>query len=376
MNNFRRRLFLIAAVLLILTTCAISAVNGATTLQTIKAYSGVKILYNDKELTGAKQPYLINDSTYVPLRLLIESFGDKSINWDPVNYRVIINDLQGTTEADLRSQLAQKDAEIASLKSSNASLSARVVNLETQIAQLDDCNSDSNLSDIEDELDDAFKDAGDEYFNDEGISVDVSLDGDEDELEYKANLDFDDADYNDDLTELAQTDLKTFLRDVKSEINDEIDGTEFEGADITGKVVDDNNSSYYVRYNGTSYTFSWDGSSLSDIEDTLNNYFEDAGYDYFDDDGIVVDISLDGDEDDLEYEITLDFDDADNNNYLTDLSQSDLRTFLNAVKSKINNEIDGTDFEDADITGKAVDNDNSSYYVRYNGSSYTFSWSE
>ncbi|TEB06190.1 hypothetical protein Psch_03234 [Pelotomaculum schinkii] len=116
--------------------------------------------------------------------------------------------------------------------------------------------------------------------------------------------------------------------------------------------------------------------SVSDIENTLDNYFEDAGDNYFGDDGIDVTISLDGDEDDLAYRVTLDFDDAVDYEDLTDISQTKLKTFLSAVKSKIKAEIADTDLQDADIMGKAVDNDNSSYYVEYDGSSYTFSWDD
>jgi len=59
---------------------------------------------------------------------------------------------------------------------------------------------------------------------------------------------------------------------------------------------------------------------------------------------------------------------------LEDISKTKLKTFLNAVKSKISTKINDTDFEDASITGKAVDNDNSSYYIKYKGNSYTYSW--
>jgi len=114
--------------------------------------------------------------------------------------------------------------------------------------------------------------------------------------------------------------------------------------------------------------------SIKDIEDTLNDYFEDGGNDYFADDGIDVAISLDGDEDDLAYVIKLDFSDADVYDDLTEVSANKIKTFLNAVRSKIYTEIDGTGYEDADITGKLVDNDQASYHVKYNGSSYTFSW--
>jgi hypothetical protein len=47
------------------------------------------------------------------------------------------------------------------------------------------------------------------------------------------------------------------MSDVYDEITDEIDGTEYEDADITGRTYDDD-SSDYVTYNGSTYYFSWD----------------------------------------------------------------------------------------------------------------------
>ncbi|OPX85740.1 MAG: hypothetical protein A4E53_03383 [Pelotomaculum sp. PtaB.Bin104] len=113
--------------------------------------------------------------------------------------------------------------------------------------------------------------------------------------------------------------------------------------------------------------------SLSDVEATLNDYFEGAGDEYFGDDGIVVTISLEGDEDELAYQVSLDFSDAVDYDNLTEITQTDLETFLDAVKSEIDANIDDTDFENADITGSAVDDNNSGDYVEYDGSSYTFS---
>ncbi|MEN6462247.1 MAG: stalk domain-containing protein, partial [Syntrophomonas sp.] len=334
-------------------------VYAVSSAKTIKAYQGIKIVYNGQELTDSTQPYVINNTTFVPLRILMNYFG-KAVTWDAVNSRVLITD----DSSSLKEQLAQKDAQIKTLQSQITQLNSKISNLE----------DDNDLSDIEDTLNNYFEDRADDYFDDAGIDVIISLDGDEDDITYLIKLDFDDADDYNYLTDISQTDLKTFLNAVKSKINSEIEDTDYEDADLTGKMVDDNYSSYYVKYNGSSYTFSWDNTDLSDIEDTLSDYFEDAGYNYFDDDGIDVTISLDGDEDDIEYTIELGFDDADDYSDLTDVSETDLKSFLNAVKSKINSEIEDTEYEDASISGELKDNDTSSYYVEYSNGSYSFSW--
>lgn len=235
--------------------------------------------------------------------------------------------------------------------------------------------SESDLSDIADDMEDTFSDSGDDYFSDDGIAVTVGLSGDEDELAYTVRLDFDDADSYDNLTDLNESDIDSFLDAVVSELTDAIDGTDYEEADITGKLIDYNTSSYYVKDNGSSYSYSWnDDFSLSDVREKLYDDFEDAGDTYFEDDGIATTISLSGDEDELVCTIRLDFDDASDFDELSDLSESDMETFLEDVTDEISDEIEDTDYEDADITGKLVDNNDSSLYVKYDGSDYTNSW--
>jgi len=376
MTDFRKRLFFILTAMLITVVCAASVVYASSNMQTVQAYQGVRILYNGQELTGSNQPYIINDTTYVPVRMIMESISGKDIYWDPSNYQVVIADNTSTVEAALREQLTEKDTEISTLQSKITTLNTKISELENEINKKDS----TSISKIEDEIDDYFEDAGDEYFSDDGIDVSIRLSGDEDDLAYTIKLDFSDADSYANLTKVNKTKIKSFMSAVKTRISKEADGTDYEDAKITGKLVDNDRSSYYVKYNGSKYTYNWDDDSssnstdLSEIENELNDYFEDAGDEYFSDDGIDVSVTLSGDEDDLAYVIKLDFSDADSYANLTKVNKTKIKSFMSAVKSRISKEADGTDYEDAKITGKLVDNDRSSYYVKYNGSTYTFSW--
>lgn len=365
MSISKKQVLLIILATVIFTAASGSKVYAALSAKTVQAYQGIKIIYNGQELTDLTQPYVINNTTFVPIRMLMGKFG-KNINWDAVNNQVLITD----NSSSLETQLAQKDAQIKTLQTTISELNAKIDDLEDEI----DNDDDTDIDEIEDTLYDYYEDAGDDYFDDDGIDVTISLSGDEDDLAYTIKLDFSDASDYDDLTDLNQSDIKSFLKAVTSRINSEIDGTDYEDADIAGKLVDDDNSSYYVKYNDGSYTFSWNDTDLSDIEDTLYDYFEDAGDDYFGDDGIDVSINLDGDEDELEYTIEFDFDDAYDYDDLTDLSTTKIKTFLNAVKSRINYEIDGTGYDGADIAGTLIDNNNSKYYVDYDDGTYTYSW--
>lgn len=353
-----KRKFSLAVVLVFLFTMVLGTPAYAaswTSVKKVDAYSGVQIFYNGQQLTGSSQPLIINNTTYVPLRLIMETLGN-AVFWDPTNYRVTIN---STTSMEL----AAKDAEIAALKK-------QITQLENKIAELEG----GNLEDIEAALSDYFEDAGEDYFNDEDIEVIFSLDGDEDEIEYEIELDFDDAYYYDDLSELDEDDIEDFLDDVEDKLTDEIDGTKFEDADITGILVDYDDSDLYVEYDGRYYSYSWNAEDLSDIEDAVIDYFADAGDDYFNDDDLRFTISLSGDEDDIEYTIYVDFYYSDYNDDLTDLDKDDIEDFLDDVEDAIYDEADGTDYEWADITGELIDDDDSDYYVKYNGRNYYFSW--
>lgn len=225
---------------------------------------------------------------------------------------------------------------------------------------------------------DYFEDAGYDYFSDDDLVFSFTLSGDEDEIEYDIKVDFRYSDKYDDLRDLSSSKIEDFLEDVEAEILDEVDRTEYEDAKITGELVDRNYSRYYVKYNGRTYSFSWDSryadEDLDDIADEVEDYFADAGEDYFRDGGITVDITLSGDEDEIEYLIKLDFRYADYEDSLEDLSTSRVQSLMSAVRSRIISEVDGTIFEDADIIGELRDSRDSSLYVTYNGSRYTFSY--
>jgi hypothetical protein len=252
----------------------------------------------------------------------------------------------------------------------------RIITIQSAAESVPSVN-DTSISDIASTLNKYLSGVGSDYFGDSGIAATVSLSGSKSALTYTVMFDFGDADDYDKLTDLSQEKIESFLKVFKTQITSAIIGTAYEDATVTEILSDSDESSYYVTFNGSSYSFSWDESDvdLSDIADTVEGYFEDAGDDYFNDDGIAVTVSLSGDESDLAYTVKLDFDDAsDDYDDLTDVSENDIESFMEDVESKLSDEIDGTDYEDADITGKVIDNDDSSYYVKYDGSDYTYSW--
>ncbi len=392
MKNFQRNLLIALASLLIVVVGAVT-VYGAPSISTVvQAYTGVKIVYNGTTLTSTSEPYIINNTTYVPIRMLMNQFG-KDISWDATNQQVIINN-----SADEKA----KDKQIEDLKNEVTALNAKIKGLETALGNadatirtIDDAlnkyqktastsvttpvtpgtSTGTTLSDFQTNLNKFFADAGDDYFDDDGIDCSINLSGNTVDLVYDITLDFDDADEYDRLNQISQSEIKSMLNIVKAKISGEISGTNYKDAKITGKLSDQDNSKYNVKYNGSSYSFSWEEKDvISGVLDVLEDDFKDAGKNYFSDKGIAFKFKLSGDEDDLAYKIYINFDDAYDYDYLKQLNKTYVRNFLNKVKTTITEEIDGTDYEDADITGYLYDDDNSSYYVKYNGSSYSYSY--
>lgn len=334
MKKLKSKISLIVVLVFVFTMVLGSSAFAAwTSVQKVDAYSGVKIFYNGQEVLNPTQPFIINDTTYVPLRMIMELVGT-GVTWDAVNYRVMLTGA-GSKE------IAAKDKEIAELK-------AKITQLENTISK----SKGGDLDEIEADLIDIFEDAGDEYFDDDRIKVTFALSGDEDDLAYTIKLDFDRSTEYDDLSDVSKSDIESFLDDVEEELQDLIDGTDYEDADITGKLQDSDNSKLNVTYNGRSYTYNLGSSStasLRTIETDVNNAFKNAGQSYFGDSGVRVSIYLSGDEDDIYYDVDIDATYRYYEEY--ELDRSDINRLMQAIEYEIEDLIEDTYYEDADIDG-------------------------
>jgi hypothetical protein len=121
-------------------------VYGAPSVSTVvQAYTGVKIVYNGTTLTSTSEPYIINNTTYVPIRMLMNQFG-KDISWDGDTMQVIIKNSAGENA---------KDKQIEDLKNEVTALNAKIKGLETALG-----NADTTLRSIDDALNKYQKTAG------------------------------------------------------------------------------------------------------------------------------------------------------------------------------------------------------------------------
>lgn len=331
-----KKLFFTCVVsVLIVTFGFVTVVSAASTKKMLEAWYGAKIIYNNQELISDVQPFIVNGTTYVPLRMLMNTIG-KDISWDGVNSKVLIADRPNTTEIDLRTQLSIKDVQISDLQ-------AKISALEKKGSS---SSGSSDLSDLEENLNDDYEDY-------KSKSFEITLDGDEDDIEVEIIVS------SSDWNGLSSSNQTTLLQNICDDIRDEYDD-----ARITGVVKKSSSTSSAMAY---FYLNSNDTVRMNSDEDILNleQELDDTYRDKFDDYDIPVYLTLSGDEDDLEYRVYFKYSSYDDE--WTDISNTKINNLMSSIYSDIEDE-----FDDAEIEGYICDTGSkgtlASYYKASSGS--------
>lgn len=183
-------------------------------------YNNIKVLYNGYQVSTPIEPFIVNGTTYIPLRMMAGVF-NKDVSWDGNTYTINVTD---RPDASTQAQLAAKDAEIKRLQDRIASLQSTIEDLEEEIDDLE--NDDGDLDDWEDELNDEFED----YFDD--IELKIKLDGDEDDIEVEVQVDLDD--YEDEWDDLDEDDIEDLVIDLVEYIWDEFNDEAY----VEGVIID------------------------------------------------------------------------------------------------------------------------------------------
>ena len=270
LKNYKKDLLIALASLLIVVLGAVSVFGASNVSTVLQAYTGVKIVYNGTTLTSASQPYIINNTTYVPISILMNQFG-KDISWDAANQQVIINN--SADEIDKDKQIADLKNQVTTLNAKISGLETALGNADTTIRSIDEAlskysktttsstttttDANTTISDLKSTLNDYFDTAGNDYFSDDGISTTINLSGNTSDMVYTIKLDFSNANNYNNLTDVSKSKLKSLMVALKSKINSKVTGSDYADASLTGKLIDNDNSSYYVKYDGSSYSYSY-----------------------------------------------------------------------------------------------------------------------
>ncbi|MED1951133.1 stalk domain-containing protein [Brevibacillus centrosporus] len=214
-------------------------------------YNNIKVLYNGSQVSTTIEPFIVNGTTYIPLRMMAGVF-NKDITWDGTNYTINVKD---QADPGYESMLAQKDAEIERLKSQIDDLNDEIDGLEDDLADYeddDDDDIDDVISDLEDQL-------NDDYGDFEDLEWDISLSGDEDDIEVEISIDL--SEYQDDFDDLSDSDLEGLVEDIVNDIWDESD---LEDADIEGVIIDSDSDDEQYDFEGDSSdgTIYFDGDEI------------------------------------------------------------------------------------------------------------------
>jgi len=214
----KKRIIIVLLVMAAVLTIAVAA-NATTATKQIEAtYRNIMIMANGNVVQaqpGMGEPFIVTSEgrTYVPFRMAAEAMG---LNVEWVDWLNAVQ-ITGTTSS----------AELEALKAENAALKDKIAKLEKEVG---------DLSDLEDDLIDDY-----DYLEDVEIE-DISLDGDEDDVSVTIEVDL--GDYEDEWADLTDRDIKDWLADMVSDIQDELSDDTY----VSGKIIDIDSDDTLVKF--------------------------------------------------------------------------------------------------------------------------------
>jgi TolA-binding protein len=329
MFKTKKKYMLLLAVALLVTFSLSTVAAGAPAQKIIRIFS------NGQQVTGDKQPMLVNGTTYVPLRMLGNIF-NKNVAWDNNAYAVLLTDKPDSSAQKYQEQIKQLEATVSQLKAQLADRDGQIIVLKAQIAAMQAKEEEvTDIDDLEDQL-------NEDYGEYEDIEFDITLSGDEDDVTVKIEVDLDD--YQDEWDALDSDDIESYLQDIVDDIL-----SEYEDADIEGYIEDVAGDEELVSFTVDSrgnVDMEFAAADLDDLENELEDYY----LDYFEDDyGFEFDsIVLEGDKDEITFTVYLDYDYYESE--WGDVSDSEIDDFMAEIYDDIADE-----YEDADIYGYIID---------------------
>lgn len=317
--KINKKMAVIIAVLILSVSLA-STVFAAGTYKTLQAWFGdIKIFRNNQQVQLDVAPFIIDGTTYVPLRAISNIF-NKDVTWDGTNYHIGINDKPDDNQALLLKEYVAAQEKVLELE-------AKVKNLEAQLAS----KTPTTLGELEDYL-------NDEYGTYEKIDFEIDLYGNKDKIEVRMYIDtrYDGSRWN----SLSSSKLKSYIKSIVDDVRDS-----FKNAKISGYIEDldtDREVATFTVSSGGSVSVSIksSGSYYGDIE-YLEEYLNDKYGRYKD---LRVDIELYESKNYIDVYVYVDEYDWDR------LSSSNQRVLLEGIYDEIM-----YDFDDVDVYGEIRD---------------------
>ncbi|MCG9969706.1 copper amine oxidase N-terminal domain-containing protein [Pelotomaculum terephthalicicum JT] len=294
-------------------------------------YQDIVIYVNGNAVSvqANEEPFIYDSRTFLPVRALAEAL-NLNVEWIGEAKAVKIS---GNTTTDINS-LAEKDLEIQNLKLQISQKDSEIQSLNDKIASLE---SNDDIGSLEDELISDY-----DYLEDVKIE-DISLDGDEDDVD--VNIEVDLNDYADEWEYLDDSDIEDWIEDLVGSIQDGlsdytvVDGEiiDIDSDDVLVEFYKDGDDSLEVDFGDEDYRSDTDA---EDVEDDLK------GDSYYVSSIEFTVTSVNYDEDDDNVTVKLEAVDDDAATEWEDLTSSTINSKVKDICKDIAETFD----EDADIS--------------------------
>jgi len=311
---------------------------GASATKTLQALYGTsKIIINGKDVTQTIEPFIVDGTTYIPLRVVANTF-NKKVDWNPLTSTAYITDDLTQVNEHFQAEILKRDVEIMNLQS-------RLKQLEKEV----ESKKEISLSDLEKQLN---KDYG-EY---KDIEFDISLSGSASKVNVKIDVDL--YDYKKEWNGLSSSKRESYLQDIVDDVLEAYDG-----ANVYGSIKDIDAKKTILEFTTTSkgvVKIEKESSTSTKTISKLEKELDDEYYDYFK--GIDLYIDLEGDEDDIEFYAELDYD--KHGSAWNRLSNDEVKKFMSYIYDDIEDEL-----RDAKIKGYVYDTYDSENLATYSRTS-------
>lgn len=331
-------------------------VQAASLTKKIDAtFRNIQVYYNNQQKVMAQEPFIYNNSVYLPVRGVSELV-DKNVDWNSATNSVYVSDRGGAPSSELEAQISNKNFEIAKLTGEKTDLEKKVKELEEKLKtqetdkdkdKVTDANLKETLKYLQNKFD--YEHSIDWEFDltqtSSRINVEVSFDSRYDDKKWEA---------------LTKTKREDFFRDIVKEIR-----YDFKDASVSGKVIDirtgkaigtfsqsTNNNFYYTDNSSTSF---------GDLERELKKLVKKL-------DGTSIpvdDIKIKGNSDDITFTVYVDLYTRLLQNEWEDTMRDNSRD-IRQVMEYIQEEI-LRDFRNASVQGFIEDYDSGDTLAKFDG---------
>jgi len=308
----KKVLALLTTTMIVVGSLGLSA-YGASVSKTLQAYYGTsRIIIDGKDVTNTIEPFIVDGTTYIPLRAVANAF-NKKVEWNALTSTANITEDLTQVNQYYQAEILKRDVKIMELES-------KVKSLEKEL----ESKKEITLSDLQKQLN---KDH-DKY---KKVEFDITLSGSKSKITVKIETDL--HDFSKEWKELKDSHKVSYLQDIVDDILDA-----YPDASVTGYIRDIDAKKDILDFSVDKKgkvsidTKSSSSGTLAGLEDDLNDDF----YDYFKKEKIDFDIELKGTKNDITFYV--DLKNSSSSKAWEKLTSGDKKAFMKEIHDDIADE--------------------------------------